>query len=268
MKESTEIWGSDDAFVVHASVLEFLEAEKKRDVTSSGKHPAVSFYLGESPLKIVLPSGQVTAMTVIELHLQLLPPTCRFELEEDRLADTAQVETTRRNWHMLVTELLPTFCKVPNTQPADADPREALSYAAWVALRSEAGLMDRMHYSYSVILHFYGWRLHDQETGELDRHKNWTARYKALEDDPAAVDKYYSYITWILRHLLEFLLTTYAQRLGLFLLDEFGCGRLLLLRGQWDRLWRPMLLGCAEVDDCGKQQLRKREKKLDHSDSD
>lgn len=40
--------------------------------------------------------------------------------------------------------------------------------------------MDRLHYSYIIFLRFYGWRMHDDQRGVIDRHRNWRTRYKLL----------------------------------------------------------------------------------------
>jgi hypothetical protein len=250
------------AFVVHASITAFLESEKQRESfiqpLPTAHHPIVEIYRGTRPVPIVEAQGQqISQLTIVPLHLALLPPASSFETEEERVADAYQVEMTSRNWHMLLTTLLPTFYSFPGCD-------RPLTYSAWLALRSDAGLMDRMHYSYGVALHFYGWRLHDQETGTVDRHKNWRVRYDALQDDEVR----YAYITWLLRHLLEFMLTSYAHRLTLFLVEEFAAGRLLQLREMWRRWWWPMINGCTEVDALAKLQLRRREAKLDQSDSD
>ncbi|KAG5499534.1 hypothetical protein JIQ42_05007 [Leishmania sp. Namibia] len=45
----------------------------------------------------------------------------------------------------------------------------------------EPGLMDRVYYSYVVLLRFFGWRVHEEERGLLDRHRGWQERYALLE---------------------------------------------------------------------------------------
>ncbi|KAG5501846.1 hypothetical protein JKF63_04116 [Porcisia hertigi] len=45
----------------------------------------------------------------------------------------------------------------------------------------EPGLMDRVYYSYVVLLRFFGWRMHEEARGVLDRHRAWQERYALLE---------------------------------------------------------------------------------------
>ncbi|CAG9576406.1 conserved hypothetical protein [Leishmania major strain Friedlin] len=50
-----------------------------------------------------------------------------------------------------------------------------------LAIVREPGLMDRVYYSYVVLLRFFGWRVHEEERGLLDRHRAWQERYALLE---------------------------------------------------------------------------------------
>ncbi|KAI5685481.1 hypothetical protein MNV84_04677 [Leishmania braziliensis] len=50
-----------------------------------------------------------------------------------------------------------------------------------LAIIREPGLMDRVYYSYVVLLRFFGWRVHEEERGLLDRHRGWQERYALLE---------------------------------------------------------------------------------------
>ncbi|AYU79689.1 hypothetical protein, conserved [Leishmania donovani] len=50
-----------------------------------------------------------------------------------------------------------------------------------LAIVREPGLMDRIYYSYVVLLRFFGWRVHEEERGLLDRHRAWQERYALLE---------------------------------------------------------------------------------------
>ncbi|GET89451.1 hypothetical protein, conserved [Leishmania tarentolae] len=50
-----------------------------------------------------------------------------------------------------------------------------------LAIVREPGVMDRVYYSYVVLLRFFGWRVHEEERGVLDRHRAWQERYQLLE---------------------------------------------------------------------------------------
>ena len=70
--------------------------------------------------------------------------------------------------------------------------------------------MDRIVYSYQCILLFFGWRLHDAERGEIDRHRSWRERYDELGDDQGR--SAYGCISWVLRCMLELTMPRMAVR--------------------------------------------------------
>lgn len=180
-----------------------------------------------------------------------------------------------------------------------------LTFPEWINLRSDQSLMDRVHYSYNVLLHYLGWRMHNQETGELDRHAYWRERYHVLEADllaqysgsgRASTDSAspsqshvatttagsirggiggYTLIIPILRTLIEFRLTVFAKNLLRFVLEEMLKGRLLFLREVWTAVWVPYLQEVVEErpdlqeriqHDC--QRMLRRAAKIGHDDSD
>ena len=147
-----------------------------------------------------------------------------------------------------------------------------LSPRDWAAIRFDAGLMDRLHYSYMVVLNYFGWRLHDTQVGVVDRHHSWANRYKELQQDcdGEGVLLLARYVVWgrTLRILLEFRLYSFVKRWLLFLLEEFAADRLLFLVAPWEKNWLPLYLACEEVDQCDGALLRRKLRKLSESDSD
>ena len=93
--------------------------------------------------------------------------------------------------------------------------------------------IDRVHYSYLCVLSYLGWRLHSEETGELDRHRGWKQRYSTLLHPPTTTTSSVLPLDTVLTALLTFLLgmrlVTFATRLILFIVDEAKAGRLVHL---------------------------------------
>ncbi|CCW64132.1 unnamed protein product [Phytomonas sp. EM1] len=68
---------------------------------------------------------------------------------------------------------------IPPLTSADACQMTPITDADLVSLR-EPGMLDRIYYSYIVFLRFFGWRVHDERRGLLDRHRGWRRRYELL----------------------------------------------------------------------------------------
>ena len=67
---------------------------------------------------------------------------------------------------------------IPFSRPL---PLSFASVGGWKALRYDSHVTDRFSYSYAAWLRFFGWRLHDEASGEVDRHSSWRARYAAMD---------------------------------------------------------------------------------------
>lgn len=151
-------------------------------------------------------------MGIIQLHHTLFPPAPVGALGEVanenyavQLASPLGLEMLRSNWRSLLCALFPCLLEeddpLPEVEPhaaADADV-DAAADAADAPLVSpercvlarcsthdydrlrEPGTMDRLFFSFVVFLRFFGWRVHDEQRGVLDRHRNWESRYQLLE---------------------------------------------------------------------------------------
>ena len=96
------------------------------------------------------------------------------------------------------------------------------------------------------MLSYLGWRLHSEETGELDRHKGWRERYSSVMAPPSNASATSLTSDVVLPALLTFLLgmrlVTFANRLVLFLVDEAKAGRLTHLVLPPESILRTFLL--------------------------
>ncbi|KAG5476394.1 hypothetical protein LSCM1_04097 [Leishmania martiniquensis] len=163
----------------------------------------------------------VSRLSIVGLHGMLLPPAAVSTLGDvaderyaEQLASRDGLECMRLHWHLLLPLLFP-CCRWgdeadagENAQPSpDAvqgcsvaeegafTPLESACSASELyellrrrpllesdlAIVREPGLMDRIYYSYVVLLRFFGWRVHEEERGVLDRHRAWQERYALLE---------------------------------------------------------------------------------------
>ena len=188
------------------------------------------------------------------------------------------------NWPLLEPFLLPSLHRQQDssssTSTTEPAPFPALTYAEYKRLRSDPSMMDRIHYSYNILLHYLGWRMHCQETGELDRHRYWKERYATLEGQllgklPNDHVGGYNVITPLIRMLAEFRLLVFAKNLLKYVLEEMVNGRLLFLRAAWRDAWIPFLASCKEESSELNARIKKdldrmvrRYDKLDESDSD
>ncbi|EKF38749.1 hypothetical protein MOQ_001044 [Trypanosoma cruzi marinkellei] len=291
--------------------------ESADEVAAAGghfrEHPSVSFYRGSRPVQVRLPpqkEGETENVTsclhVIALHQALLPP-CRdgtsFSEEEQsaRLSSPDGLELLQLNWNRLLWLLMPSVqfgkrtegCTLTEADHlisvkkneectthsliSDCEISQALTWKDYQKLRHPS-MMDRVHYSYVVFLRFYGWRLYDEESGILDRHRNWQARYKTLvprcdvhdgnANDSEVAIGFYGALSRILCVLLELCLTRYAVNLIAFLLEEMRKGRLLFLQSNLERSWLPQVLHSKQVAESEKERLRRQLYRLVHSDSD
>lgn len=176
------------------------------------------------------------SLFVIEFHRWLLPPTVTNDSSSESAAECAARATfLLLHWAQLRPLLMPSFAPGPSV----------ISFEDWYGIRHDSALMDRVAYSYHIVLHCYGWRLHEQVSGELDRGSHWRARYAALAQAPTA----YGRLTSVLRSLLEFRLLRYAAAFLAFLAEEFCQGRLRLLCAVWRTVWFEMVAGCWEREE-------------------
>ncbi|KAH9598491.1 Opioid growth factor receptor (OGFr) conserved domain [Trypanosoma melophagium] len=244
---------------------------------------------------------------VIGLHQALLPP-CQgrtYFTEEERsarLSSTDGLELLRLNWELLLwllmpsvrTGFLPNKGEMYNKEKEEKEKKETstpisslqelqipLTWNDYTQLR-QPGMMDRVHYSYVVFIRFYGWRIHDEESGVLDRHQNWRMRYKTLLQNCKMNNKeeeksvccglgnccFYSALTRILRVLLDLCFTHYAINLVAFILEEMNKGRLLTLQSSLETCWLPQIIQSKQVPLSEKDRLRRQLYRLTHSDSD
>ncbi|KPI87232.1 hypothetical protein ABL78_3702 [Leptomonas seymouri] len=156
----------------------------------------------------------------------------------------------------------------------------------------EPGHMDRIYYSYIVLLRFFGWRVHDEERGLLDRHRAWAERYAQLElyrsncacgepalaasspgqlPPPPTYARYNFYeagLQRVLRGLLEVGFLRLAVRLVEFLMEEMKSDRLLFLLPLVEFTLLPLVVECENVEASHKARLKKHLHRLMHSDSD
>lgn len=159
----------------------------------------------------------------------------------------------------------------------------------------EPGHMDRIYYSYIVLLRFFGWRVHDEERGLLDRNRAWAERYAMLEmfrahrtqqaemtpcsalspplqmpPSPtyAAFNFYEDGLPRVLRGLLDVGFLRLAVRLVEFVMEEIKCDRLLFLLPLVEGTLLPLVVEHANVEPSHKTRLKKQLYRLTHSDSD
>lgn len=259
-------------------------------------------------------------MHVIRLHSTLLPPAKVGALDDVaqenysmQIASEVGLEYLRSNWRVLLIVLFP--CLPPGVAPLPVDREEGealdavhrthaspdiepscleacasypMSTVDLNALR-EPGMMDRIYYSYVVLLRFLGWRMHDEKRGLLDRHRNWEARYNLLRPDAAVLadwrqgvdllqaplappyGHYHFYVAALWRSLQCFLsvgFLTFAVRLVEFLIEEMSCGRLDFLSDFVREMALPLLQGSADIEASHLTRLQKRFTRLTESDSD
>jgi len=134
-----------------------------------------------------------------------------------------------------------------------------LQFHERMTIRADSSLMDRFHYSYMIAVDFYGWRIHNQHNGELDRSKEYKERYQWLEVNQSYWDAW----TRILRSLIDMMLYKYVRYAVKYMVEEMTKGRLPYLRDRVRDVWIPM---CHDPED--RKLFLKRLQKLDQSDSD
>lgn len=272
----------------------------------------LGFYRGETPIELrPLPSADqashghgrddaIIPLNVMQFHTVMLPPntTCGIgtdsgppEASFDRLADAEHVElfghnvvlpsvsrlrqiwasTSRDDIHALNIHSLEETPHMIMLFPSVIE--RNISVQQWKGLIRDGPMLDRMHYSYTILLHYFGWRLHNEETGEVDRHQNWRIRYSSLEgigDSVAEADKFahsptdcYAIWTRMLRVLLELRMPNYVGQWLRFLLDEFRSDRLLFLLPVWDTVWFPYVGDGKMIFQDTIEMLRKRRRRID-----
>nr|CCC91272.1 conserved hypothetical protein [Trypanosoma congolense IL3000] len=280
--------------------------------SAAKNHPAVAFYCSERRV-VVEATPKATdgsrdnkvELHVISLHQALFPPCPDASLAEEeeyslRISSPEGLELLRTNWGLLLWLLMPSIRFGTSSGASDTgidsapivswrDLRYPLTWRDYTRLR-QPGIMDRVHYSYVVFLRFYGWRLHNDESGELDRHRGWQARYELLAPDVyrcipcqdsagceeaitccphfGGIPCPYSALTRILNVLLELCFNCYASNLVLFVIEEMSKGRLLFLQSAVEGVWLPIVAASKQVSDSDKEHLRRRLHSLTHSDSD
>lgn len=162
--------------------------------------------------------------------------------------------------------------------------------------------VDKIHYSIIVFLRFYGWRLHDDTRGEIDRHQNWRERYALLRPTPRTIvapnneeeatiackregqtesfseflqrsPKYgeFDFYTSGLPHFVQCFLgigfITYAIGLVEFVIEEMKAERLTFLIHLVSETLLPELEHSPSVDSSHISRLRRKLKSLLESDS-
>eukprot|EP00796_Vickermania_ingenoplastis_P012907 gene12909-8766_t len=151
------------------------------------------------------------------------------------------------------------------------------------AMMRSPDVLDRIHYSYIIFLRFFGWRLHDETRGVLDRHRSWEKRYALLSLGSSCVvarpsipvdaaaplwcteapqyktfDFYSSGLPVIVKGLIAFRLFRFAVGLVEFLLEEMNAERLLHLHELVENSLLPTLESCKGVDASHTTRLRKK----------
>lgn len=164
----------------------------------------------------------------IALHRQLMPPTAEATLDAEiqhesyaqQIAGEDGMELLRLNWKLLLAVLFPSLARgqtVGGLQEACRHaPRSVIEAAVEEAVvpghgapltvdmvhtyvtqqvtpsdfrqLRDPGMLDRVHYSYVVLLRFFGWRIHDEQRGVLDRHRHWESRYAVLASSFSSSD--------------------------------------------------------------------------------
>ena len=213
----------------------------------------VRFTQGLVPLELPHPSqpGATVKGTMMDWHVTLRPPSEEHESTfESTISAADRVALLDSHWEVLASLLTPDF---DPTSVDDATPQTRPSStlgAAWAPrpvtltelmwLRSDASAMDRYQYSYGVMLLWFGWRLHDGMTGELDRHRDWRTRYEALEALPQRGAVVSRRVVRLLRSLLFVGARTFADKLVHFVSQELREGRLHAFRDEFERVWLPV----------------------------
>jgi hypothetical protein len=160
----------------------------------------------------------------------------------------------------------------------------------------EPGHMDRIYYSYIVLLRFFGWRVHDEERGLLDRNRAWAERYALLalhrvrkeehqveqSDVPSSpstmplpppptygvFDFYSDGLPRVLRGLLDVGFLRLGVRLVEFVMEEMKSDRLLFLLPLVEDTLLPLVVQHESVEASHKKRLQQQLYRLTHSDSD
>jgi hypothetical protein len=205
---------------------------------------AVKFIRGDYHLRIKFQSPltgeeREAEGTLMDWHVLLKPPADEYDSPlVSALAFEERMALLDQRWTLLAAFMLPTVDnrEVPaSTVDAEESPRISLRDLMW--LRSDSSAMDRYHYAIGVFLQWFGWRLHDGTTGEVDRHREWRARYAALEQD---LEKTSRRVVHLLRSLLTMGARSFADRVVHFISQELREGRLLPFREVFVSLWLPL----------------------------
>jgi len=127
------------------------------------------FYLGEIPSE---PKGDY----ISNIHDNFLGKTDLLEVQR------------------YIGWLFPTRDPVVNGQSKPLQKHEILK------IKSDPVCMQRFLKSYEIMLHFYGCKLKDSKTGEIERHEGWKNQYNILNDNIQS----HEHITYVLKSLGEF----------------------------------------------------------------
>lgn len=205
--------------------------------------------------------------------LQLTCPASPLSWEAEQHNEERKMEGAENSW---------------STLRVISAAQQPLKTADVKAMRNP-GFMDRLYYSYIVILRFFGWRVHDEKRGLLDRHRGWLQRYNQLSPfshglvqpkarsttllSPSAqsyqTDAFYSSaLPRVLQCLLDVGFLTLGVRLVEFLLEELSCGRLGFLQPLVEEQLLRRVVEDVNVDESHKNRLKKRLRRLQCSDSD
>ena len=203
---------------------------------ASGRHSLVSLHVTIHP-----PEASAPSATPLEQRLSALGMNVSF----------AEQQPTSWQWLRLLLPVRP-------AQTGDSGGPGSTPWwpdGAVTHLVAEHAMVDRYIYSYRCVLAMFGWRLHDDATGEVDRHRDWRARYAALWPVEGAasgawpqVAEGYAMLAHIMASLRDVGLELYGRRLARFLLEEFEAGRLCALEEGWRRVWLPLATMTDVVD--------------------
>ena len=134
-------------------------------------------------------------------------------------------------------------------------------------------LIDRLLFSYSIILTGFGLRLHDFQDGTVDRLTPfWKEEYQQLDDknddctSPSSIRDHRTFFiqsfTRLIRSLLDFRLRKITKKLVQFFVEEICEGRLEFLRNVVEFVWMPMVLVTGFDEETGKWSFDQEQKKL------
>lgn len=289
-----------------------MEAERERVMMSAPQHPAYSFYKGKRAAVLLTPSHEPfseqkaaeKAFDCLSLHTTLFPPSAvvagaskdaNDESYAEGLASAEGLELLQLNWHFLRVLLLPVgLSRCVSSQSSSATSAEPIRFDSsemkemdHLPLSQDEGkeilspaFLDRFHFTFIIFLRFYGWKLHDESRGVIDRHRSWAERYEALalcDGKPSAPSEkppsshtfnfYESGLPRMVQHLIDIHFFKFAVGLVEFLVEELTVGRLIWLSTLVERVLLPQITSSSAIDSSHKSRLLRKLSSLFESDS-